>query len=308
MRYLLLVTLLLSGCEAQLISPPMDDGGVVIGDTGPTSDTSDATVARDAPMVDAGTVSPDSGTDAYVAPPCTGIECPDAGVRDAGLRSDAGSDAGTRPDAGPPADRTAIVQLALGDTHTCLLRASGLVRCWGGDGVPILTNAVEIAAVGTQSYARLTDGSVVQWTRSSGPTSPAAEMPPEPVMPAPMYGSGESFPLPTGDYVEIYAGRRHTCGRRSGGSVWCWGQNVLSQLGRETGELTETGASYPPGETLLAGARMDALVLGVGRDHSCVALRDGRVMCWGSNSEGQLGRWVMGLETLEPVEPNSFFY
>ena len=202
----------------------------------------------------------------------------------------------------------AIVQLALGDTHTCLLRASGLVRCWGGDGVPILTNAGEIAAVGTQSYARLTDGSVVQWTRSSGPTSPAAAMPPEPVMPAPMYGSGESFPLPTGDYVEIYAGRRHTCGRRSGGSVWCWGQNVLSQLGRETGELTETGASYPAGETLLAGARMDALVLGVGRDHSCVALRDGRVMCWGSNSEGQLGRWVAGLETLEPVEPNSFFY
>jgi hypothetical protein len=281
------------------------DASRIESDSGPTDAGSDARMVIG---IDTG-YSPDAGPpDAFV---------PDVG-RDAGsdasgaMGDDAGSDAGLA-DAGPPdagRDSTTVVQLALGDTHSCSLRASGNVVCWGNpgrsDGRPVVTGAVEIAASGTYGYARLSDGTVRRWTGTSGPVTVVSDMPPDPPMAPAMYAPGESFPLPTGDYVEIYAGRHHTCGRRMDGSIWCWGQNELSQIGRATDPyLTDTlHTASPPGEVLLAGARMRASTIALGRDHTCAALTDGRVVCWGSDSELQLGRWVDGLESIEPVEPS----
>jgi alpha-tubulin suppressor-like RCC1 family protein len=103
-------------------------------------------------------------------------------------------------------------------------------------------------------------------------------------------------------FAELIAGRLHTCGRLVAGPVYCWGDNHLDQLGRDTAPLVAGGC----GEVRLAGARLDAVALGVGRDHSCAALRDGRVICWGSNSEGQLGAWVPGFMTFAPVVPDFY--
>lgn len=247
---------------------------------------------------------PDAGSDSNVSRPDSGGD--DAGSPDTGpMAIDSGTDSGS-PDAG--GDTTPVVQLALGESHTCALRSSGRVMCWGnpsfaGWPAPALLDATEIAAVVNDTYARRRDGTVVRWRGTGGALTVVADMPPDPVMPPAMYAPGESFPLPTGDYVEIYGSARDACGRRMNGSIWCWGSNNYGQLARETGELTETGYAYPPGEALMGGARMNATTIGVGAFHRCAVLADGRVVCWGSNSLGQLGRWVTGLESVEPVEP-----
>jgi len=284
-----------------------DDAGDPVTDSGPDM----LGDANDAGAADSGSHRPidvpDAGTDAHVPRPDSGGG--DAGMADAGsVTVDAGADGGAVPDAGPPPDTTPVVQLALGESHTCALRSSGRVMCWGnpsflGWPAPALLDATEIAAVANDTYARRRDGTVVRWRGTGGALTVVADMPPDPVMPPAMYAPGESFPLPTGDYVEIYGSARDACGRRMNGSIWCWGSNNYGQLARETGELTETGYAYPPGEALMGGARMNATTIGVYAFHRCAVLADGRVVCWGSNSRGQLGRWVTGLESVEPVEP-----
>ena len=309
-----MILFIVSGCGSQFV--PEIDSGIPDQDTGSlfsdapfTQEDSSAVVADEDAGMEVDAVEPD----AFACGPRSPTPCPDASAPEV----DAGTDAGSArpdafaPDAGPPPDRTTIIQFALGTEHTCLLRASGVVRCWGTPGIypatPV-TNAVEIAAVGNQTYARLTDGSVRQWLGTSGPTSPAASMPPAPPTITEQYGcDGEPFPyLP---YAEVYgrtvSSEQTGCGRRENGSVFCWGTNRRGEIGRDTGMFTH---GIRCGEVLLDGARMDAIAIGRGFEHSCAALRDGSVVCWGSNNAGQLGTWVPGLQTFEPVEPDSFLY
>jgi hypothetical protein len=48
-------------------------------------------------------------------------------------------------------------------------------------------------------------------------------------------------------FVSLDAGFRHTCGRASGGILYCWGSNLACQLG--TNSTTQTPA---PGKGRLA--------------------------------------------------------
>lgn len=421
-----ILVIFLIGCSAEVLDADAalpDAGHIVEHDAEVDASTveSDATVGADArvPVVpDAGRdAGADAGRDAGrdAGPADAGSDSgadsgSDAGAPDAGV--DAGSDA-RPPDAGPmdsgppPADRTAAVSLALGAEHSCLLRTSGNVHCWGypsAPGVaaaePLTIGAVDIAASRNATCALLAGGAARCWTTSmTTPTVPAMDViathcgittggeptcwspatgpaatpntiaidtfrhefstaacavradmqtvdcwgGSAPASPSPFtsgisrvtVGSGHACviagggavwcwgnngrgqcgnwslrsglpPTMTGGavgYVEIAAGGQHTCGRRSDGSVWCWGDNTHGQLGR----VTALSYDNNPGEVLLAGARMNATTLGVGTNHACAALSDGRIVCWGSNASGALGRWVPGGMTTEPVEPESFW-
>lgn len=322
--HILSMTLLLCGLGCSMREPvvPEEDAATEGPDsTLPEADAlivdQDATTFEDAHELD------DAGEpDAFACGPRYPTPCPDASIPDVDAGTDAGNDAGRpdaflTPDAGPPPDRTTIIQFALGTEHTCLLRASGVVRCWGNPGsssgfipgTPSLLDATEIAAVGNMTYARRRDGTVVSWLGVEGPLSPAS-MPPEPPALMEQFSCiGETFPFDRTPYVEVYgriiATRQTACGRRVNGSVFCWGTNYRGEIGRDTGMFTY---DLRCGEVLLDGARMDAIAIGRGPEHACAALRDGRVVCWGSNNAGQLGTWVPGLQTFEPVEPYSFFY
>jgi Regulator of chromosome condensation (RCC1) repeat len=50
-----------------------------------------------------------------------------------------------------------------------------------------------------------------------------------------------------------------------------------------------------------AACHSDVVSVACGSDHTCAALKDGRVMCWGNNSAGQLGLGTTE-DTLGPVE------
>jgi alpha-tubulin suppressor-like RCC1 family protein len=95
------------------------------------------------------------------------------------------------------------------------------------------------------------------------------------------------------------AGLFHGCARRSDGSLWCWGFNSTGQVG--DGTLT---TRYAPVRVTALGTSTAAIA--VGSYSTCARRVDGKLLCWGSNTAGQLGdggyvqsktpRLVLGLQ------------
>jgi alpha-tubulin suppressor-like RCC1 family protein len=87
------------------------------------------------------------------------------------------------------------------------------------------------------------------------------------------------------EVVDLAAGPERTCARRRDGAVLCWGMRdeaPPSLLG--DGALVFRSAPAPvPGLT-------ETHALAAGMAHACAASGDdGRVFCWGANTDGQLG-------------------
>lgn len=83
------------------------------------------------------------------------------------------------------------------------------------------------------------------------------------------------------DWSYITGGAYHSCGIRTDGSMWCWGDNEASQSGDK---------SLP---RVLAptrmGTRSDWVSVRCGLSHSCGLTKSGALWCWGASGDGQLG-------------------
>ncbi len=81
--------------------------------------------------------------------------------------------------------------------------------------------------------------------------------------------------------ASVAAGGSHTCARFSDGSVACWGDNDVGQLG-----LGDAGsARFAP--TVVPGLS-DVAHLGAGGRNTCAASTQGELRCWGVNDQHQL--------------------
>lgn len=81
---------------------------------------------------------------------------------------------------------------------------------------------------------------------------------------------------------EVAAGEGHACALVEG-AVWCWGWNLVGQLGNGT----TTDSRVPVlVEGILSGKTVTKLT--VGNRHACV-LADGAPYCWGAGGSGRLG-------------------
>ena len=200
--------------------------------------------------------------------------------------------------------------IALGGSHSCALLTDGKVMCWGynskgqlGDGTtsarifPVqvsgITTATGIAVGSEHSCAVLADGKVMCWGSNSydqirgwrdrSSSRERSSVGPDSTTPV------EVSVIPTA--VSISTGTSHSCALLADGKVMCWGSNHHNQLGGSTeyyetsGSSTYTAYRYVvevPGIT-------SATAIALGTYHSCALLAEGKVKCWGSNSEGQLG-------------------
>jgi alpha-tubulin suppressor-like RCC1 family protein len=108
--------------------------------------------------------------------------------------------------------------------------------------------------------------------------------------------------------VSVSAGTTHACANLSDGTVECWGDNALGELGNgtSTGPLTCSGppffggvlcnqgatggcAGFACSTPAAVGALTDVSTISAGGNFSCALLSRGTVECWGSNDSGQLG-------------------
>jgi hypothetical protein len=148
---------------------------------------------------------------------------------------------------------TDAVQIAAGFGHACALRAGGTVVCWGAspgdDAPPGLTGVSQLTANSAQSCALVeSDGSVVCWGNDiQGSTDP----------PDGLVG-----------VTQVSAGWGHACAVKSDATVVCWGFG-------SNGETTP-----PPGLN-------DVVDLDAGDQHTCALRSTGTVACWGLSASGQ---------------------
>jgi cysteine-rich repeat protein len=200
-----------------------------------------------------------------------------------------------------------VVDVALGNFHSCAVLSTGNVRCWGtgfsgqlgygntndigddehpasaGD-VDVGGTVVQITAGNSHTCALLDAGQVRCWgTSSFGELGYPG-----------LYAVGDDeTPASVGDVavggtvIQISAGMFHTCALLDTGKVRCWGDNVSGQLGY--GNTDGIGDDENPSVAGDVIVGYDAVQIAAGKDHTCALLNNGAVRCWGNGSYGQLG-------------------
>jgi len=87
------------------------------------------------------------------------------------------------------------------------------------------------------------------------------------------------------NWWKVSAGFAHTCGIKSDGTLWCWGDNYYGEIGK--GDFV--GNQTTP---LQVGSESDWQDVSAGDYHTCGIRNDSgqyTVWCWGRNYSGQLG-------------------
>lgn len=209
---------------------------------------------------------------------------------------------GSRPTLATVEGLPAASELAAGQRHTCARDASGRVWCWGslpGRGtqrVPtvVLDGPTRRVVAFDASTCVLRDADLVCWGRDqTGELGDA-------VVHADCGGdtSCSSAPVPVAGIdgarvVDVSLGAHHGCVVLDDGSARCWGADHRHQLGTGT-TAPDTcdlyGEDIPCAQTPQLVATSEELVeISCGHLHTCARTREGRVLCWGSNDEGEVG-------------------
>jgi alpha-tubulin suppressor-like RCC1 family protein len=197
---------------------------------------------------------------------------------------------------------TNVIAIVAGDAHTCALLGNGTVRCWGRSSegqiglgsflqfealpteVPGLSNVVSIAAGAFHTCAVLVDGTARCWgLNADGQVGDGTG------------GPNTNRSLPTtvsglGGAIDIAAGASHTCALTTS-VVRCWGDNLFGQLGDNT-----RNDRLLPGNVIrsFASRGIPIALKGItqivaGAFYTCALEQNGGPLCWGQNTDGQLG-------------------
>lgn len=190
---------------------------------------------------------------------CSAEACGD-GILDSNEECD---DANNTDDDGCDADCTFsdVVQLALGDKHSCALLDTGKVRCWGDN------------QFGQLGYGNTFDIGDNEHPFEAGDVDLGGER-----------------------AIKIAAGANHTCAVLENFTAICWGLNTAGQLGY--GNIDPVGNDETPGEVgpvrVLSDNGFFPLDITAGSAHTCAEIVDEfqlttEIVCWGLNAAGQLG-------------------
>ncbi len=156
--------------------------------------------------------------------------------------------------------RTAA-RIAIGASHMCAVLDNNTLKCWGENG-----------------SGQLGLGSTVDKGGTAGDMATLAAI----TLPGALTANSVS---------RIAAGEGHTCAILSDNKVYCWGLNDKGQLGYD--DMVNKGDGGGANVSALAnvnlGVGRTALSIAAGQYHSCAILDNGNVLCWGKNTEGQLG-------------------
>ena len=187
------------------------------------------------------------------------------------------------------------VAITAGLFHTCAIRATGRLLCWGAnesgqlgndttanrnspDQIANLENVIDVVAGAAHTCALLANGTTRCWGNNAAGALGNGRFDSSLV---PVEVSGLS------NVKAISAGGFHTCAVRADATTHCWGDNSSGQLG----DGTTTNRSLP---VAVAALPADAVTVAAGNGHTCVLRGNGTMSCWGFNDAGQLGGAPLG--------------
>lgn len=168
----------------------------------------------------------------------------------------------------------------------------------GVSGVPAVipaTHALQgrvVAAVAaglTHSLALCDDGSLAAWGGNGNGQLGCAH--PDASSPVPLAVTMTGA-LQGKSVIAIAAGADHCLALTADGLVFAWGRGDQGQLGTSSGtdDRNQPSAVYVSGEL----ANEAVIAIAAGTHHSLALTASGRIMAWGSDSEGQLGNGSFG--------------
>ena len=213
---------------------------------------------------------------------------------------------------------TIVVSASNGLYFTCILTSTGRVGCWGENingalglgstlaaqlgnalvyaSMPTGTRVVALSCGQSSSCALLNDRRVVCWGNNAdgrlgigsivGANAKIGDAAGE------MGDALQAVQMPSGTYaVGISCGDTTACALLNNGSVACWGGDLYGNLG--TGSAASRGDNPDElGEKFLLTklpTNTKAVAVAAAQKHICVLLDNGKIACFGYNSEGQLG-------------------
>lgn len=185
-------------------------------------------------------------------------------------------------------------QVATSGATTCGIRADSSLWCWGlsnfgqggrGKTAPVTTPAqvgtnrtwTSVSTSWFHTCATRSNGTLWCWGANKhgelglGTVGPAHTKPQR-------VGSLKTW-------TSVTSGGFHSCGTRSDGTAWCWGQNIFGQLGN-----ADVAIQPAP---VQVGTLTDWKQLTASWAHTCGVTVVGEGRCWGFNGSGQLGEGTL---------------
>ena len=194
-----------------------------------------------------------------------------------------------------------VVDVAMGQNHTCAAMSDGSVRCWGSNprgqlgresllaaratpGTVSGVTATRVAAGQEHSCAMAVDGTLRCWGGNGAGELGAGFV--SPFEPDPQRVVSISTA------VEVTAGGAYTCARLASGAVSCWGSSTLVGLASPTCSACAT--------PLTIDGVADATALDAWADFTCMLRGSGGALwCWGSDS-------LIGFAVMAPRQISAF--
>ena len=175
-----------------------------------------------------------------------------------------------------------FLQISDGGYHSCGILTDKTVACWGlnedGQSTPPSDTFLQISAGYWHNCGVRTDNTLACWGSNDPYWShkPGKE---DPYLTEWKHVEtlGQAAP-PSGTFLQVSAGGRHTCGVRTDHTVECWGSH-LSDPPILVGKLGRSQSVPPEGEFSQVGT---------GLSHSCgIRLADQQAECWGGFENGR---------------------
>ncbi|HEV7966570.1 MAG TPA: hypothetical protein VGP19_03305 [Candidatus Acidoferrales bacterium] len=196
-----------------------------------------------------------------------------------------------------------VAVIASGQSHTCAATSAGAAFCWGdnskgelgngtevGSNLPVavsgLSSGVATIAAGSDFTCAVTTskGALCWGEGGSGQLGDGYSL--DTTTPAMVMDSTGNAPLH--GVVTISAGLQDACALTSGETLLCWGTNNADELG----DRTTSSQTNIPEQVLNStgnGPLTGVVAMAVGQSHTCVAAGEGSALCWGDNTDGELG-------------------
>lgn len=198
--------------------------------------------------------------------------------------------------------------VSAGSQHTCAVKTSGRLFCWGADYDGELGDD---AALAEQQVPSEVAGRSTQWASASAGFSHTCAVKTN----GRLYCWGSDYngrlgngviyanqPTPSpvaGDatnWASVSAGGGHTCARKTTRRLFCWGWDGEGQLG----DNTPLASRRRP--VVVAGGSTKWSTVSAGAGHTCATKTTGRVYCWGSDDNGRLGNNAAFADAHTPVQ------